>query len=95
MKIATDSQQPAVAQQAVQKKAAKPEAAGVREKTGAKRPRKGDTVQLSGSIDAEIKARQAAQARRVESIKALVQDGKYQVESRKVAEKMVSRSSDG
>jgi len=44
-------------------------------------------------MDTELKSRQAEQAKRVESIKALVQAGKYEVSSRAVAKKMLSGSS--
>jgi flagellar biosynthesis anti-sigma factor FlgM len=91
MKIITGSQQPTAAQQATESKAAGTNAAR-RQQTAAKTEQKSDTVELSGSLDSELKIQQAAQAKRVEAIKSLVMAGKYQVDSLDVAEKMLSGS---
>ncbi|GFO54978.1 hypothetical protein GMSM_19850 [Geomonas sp. Red276] len=54
----------------------------------------GDTVEISGQVDAEVQARQAEQAQRVAAIKEQVKAGSYKVDSRKVAEKMLARSTE-
>lgn len=90
MKIHTGHQQPTIAQQKIDSGPEKTESKIAKQKTAARPLDKGDTVQLSRSLDTELKNRQAEQAKHVESIKALIKDGKYQVSSRDVAEKMLS-----
>jgi flagellar biosynthesis anti-sigma factor FlgM len=52
-----------------------------------------DRIEFSKTLDSELEARKAEQAKRVEEIKTQLQTGKYQVNSRDVAEKMLSRHS--
>jgi flagellar biosynthesis anti-sigma factor FlgM len=92
MKIHTGSQQPTIAQQSIDGKADRTESSVTRQKTAAKPLQKGDNVELSSSLGTELKNQQAELAKRVESIKALVKAGKYDVSSRDVAEKMLSGS---
>lgn len=92
MKIHNQQSQPATAQQVEGSQRAK-ESGAARKKTAAKPEAKGDTVQLSSPVDAELNARQAEQAQRVVTIKELVKSGKYKVDAHAVAEKMVSRKS--
>jgi negative regulator of flagellin synthesis FlgM len=90
MKI-TDSQQPSAAQK-VEKEAEAKRSTG--KKSAAAKPQQGDRIEISKSLDAELQAREAEQAKRVEHIKLQLQTGKYQVSSRDVAEKMLSRNSE-
>ena len=60
----------------------------------AKTSRAADRVDFSASLSAGLKAQQDQQAARVDSIKARIKAGSYQVSSRDVAEKMLSGSSD-
>ncbi|HBG08380.1 MAG: flagellar biosynthesis anti-sigma factor FlgM [Geobacteraceae bacterium GWC2_58_44] len=90
MKIQTGSKQPAVTQQSTGSRADKAETGAAQQKAAAKSPGKKDSVELSNSLDTEMKSQQAEQAKRVASLKALLTAGKYQVSSREVAEKMLS-----
>ena len=92
MKILSATQQPAIAQQIIDSRTEVSVAGKVSQQTAVKTAPARDTVRLSGSIDTELKKRQAEQSMRVESIKAQVTDGKYQVSSLAVAEKMLSGS---
>lgn len=93
MKIVNEPQQPTLAQ-SIENKAEKTGQGAARQKSTPKSATKGDSVDISASsMDTELKSRQAEQAKRVESIKALVQAGKYEVSSRAVAKKMLSGSS--
>ena len=89
MKIQTGSPQSTIAHQAADGRAEATGPGAKRQKATAKPLKNGDTVELSGSLDTELKNRQAEQAKRVESIKALVKSGKYQVSSHDVAEKIL------
>jgi flagellar biosynthesis anti-sigma factor FlgM len=90
MKIRSDNQQPAVAQQVIEKSAAPQESEAARQKAPAKAAPKKDSVEFSAALDAELQSRQAGQAERVEAIKAQLSAGEYEVSSRAVAEKMLS-----
>jgi len=92
MKIRTDTQQPTVAQEKVSR-GEDAQTGAVQQKKSAKAQPKGDTVKLSSSLDSELQSREAEQAQRVDTIKGLVKSGKYQVNSRDVAEKMLSGKS--
>lgn len=93
MKIPTGSQQPAIAQRTIDARAEEAASNAAQQKKAAKTGPARDTVEISASIDIELKKQQAEQAMRVESIKSLVKAGKYQVSSLAVAEKMLSGSS--
>jgi flagellar biosynthesis anti-sigma factor FlgM len=88
MKI-TDSQKPTAAQQVENDETLQRE---VKKKGTAASPQQKDRIEFTKALDAELQARQADQAKRVEQIKARLQGGKYQVSSRDVAEKMLSRN---
>ncbi|HJV65499.1 MAG TPA: flagellar biosynthesis anti-sigma factor FlgM [Geomonas sp.] len=64
----------------------------VRKKKAPRPGAKGDTVALPEPVDAELDPRQAEQARRVQTIKEQVKSGKYKVDARDVAEKMIAAS---
>jgi anti-sigma28 factor (negative regulator of flagellin synthesis) len=53
-----------------------------------------DKVDFSATLSAGLKVQQVQQAKRLESIKAQLATGTYQVSSRQVAEKMLSDMSD-
>ncbi|MCM0084161.1 flagellar biosynthesis anti-sigma factor FlgM [Geomonas sp. Red32] len=89
MKITNDAPQTAPVQQVNQPTATAP----ARKKPHTGKPA-GDTVEISGQVDAEVQARQAEQAQRVAAIKEQVKAGNYEVDSRKVAEKMLARSNE-
>ena len=92
MKILPGAQQAALVAEIADKKTEQPAAST--KKAAPKAPRQPDQVDFSASLAAAMKAQQELQAQRVQSIKALVQAGTYQVSSRDVAEKMLSNSSD-
>lgn len=90
MKIQTDSQQPSVPQAEAKTEAAAP--AAVKQKKAKKSAEAGDCVDFSSAaVGRKMKAQQDAQAERVQSIKTLVKSGKYHVDARDVAEKMLAR----
>lgn len=89
MKIANTTQK-AVTGQEIEKVGQRAEADGLKKKAAAKGPRQTDTVELSSALDAELKAQESQRAERVASIKSQVRAGKYKVDSREVAEKMLS-----
>jgi len=92
MKIVTDQQQ-AIANQISETRAeesGQAQAAATKAKAAAKPPRTADKVELSSSLTAGVQNQQELQAKRVESIKARIQAGTYQVSSRDVAEKMLA-----
>lgn len=89
MKI-TDAQKPSAAQQVDVDEKLQRE---LKKKGAAATPQQRDRIDFTKALDAELQARQAEQAKRVEQIKAQLQGGKYQVTSRDVAEKMLSRNS--
>jgi flagellar biosynthesis anti-sigma factor FlgM len=91
MKILTGTQQPTIAQQAIDSGADRTESGATQKKTAAKPL--GDKVDFSAAPATELKYQQELQAKRVESIKSLVKAGKYQVSSRDVAQKMLSGNS--
>ena len=92
MKITTDR---VMTEQKVESVSGAGKAAAVERKKGAKAPPKGDRVEISARLDAELKTRQAEQAQRVEAIKAQVRAGKYRIGAQDVAEKMLSRNRQG
>jgi flagellar biosynthesis anti-sigma factor FlgM len=94
MKIANTTQQPVTSQE-IDKVGQKTAAGGLNKKAAAKGPRQGDTVELSSALDAELRAQESQRAQRVETIKSLVRAGKYKVDSREVAEKMLSDKAGG
>jgi len=93
MKIPSGLPQPAQAAEGVEKKA--DQAAPAAERKAAAKPSRGaDQVDFSARLSAGLKAQQDQQAQRVESIKARITAGSYQVSSHDVAEKMLSGSPD-
>lgn len=88
MKI-TDSQKPAAAQQVENDEKLQRE---VKKKETAANPQQKDRIEFTKALDAELQAREAEQAKRLEEIKSRVQAGKYRVSAHDVAEKMLSRS---
>ena len=93
MKILPGSQQTAPLAETAENNTEKAASAAKR-KDAAKPPRKGDQVDFSALLTAGLKSQQDQQAKRVESIKARVDAGTYQVSSREVAEKMLKSGSD-
>lgn len=94
MKIAREPQQPNIAQQAVDHKVENAEPIAARPKARKTAAKTKDTVDVAApSLEAEVKNLQAEQAKRVQALKELVEEGKYEVSSREVAEKMLSKSS--
>lgn len=93
MKISTTAQQPIIGNQAIDSKTGSAQSSAKGQKTAAKTAPKGDSVKFSATLDTELKNRQTEQAKRVENIKSRVNSGKYEVSSREVAEKMLSRNS--
>lgn len=81
------------AQQVADARAEINESGAAGRKPAAKQLRNADSVELSASLTGELKHRQAEQSQRVETIKSLLNSGKYRVGSRDVAEKMLSGSS--
>jgi negative regulator of flagellin synthesis FlgM len=100
MKILSDTQQPAVASQTAESKTEKIESEVRQQKLAAKQAktakpsRTADKVDLSASVTAGSQTLQDLQTKRVESIKARIEAGTYEVSSRDVAEKMLSGSFD-
>lgn len=91
MKIQADTQHPAQVQQAISK--GDSQAAAGKERTG-KPQQKTDLVQLSSGVESQRTGElEELQTRRVEEIKAKVAAGTYRVDSRLVAEKMLSADS--
>jgi flagellar biosynthesis anti-sigma factor FlgM len=93
MKISTTSQQPVISHQAKENKTASAQSGAKGPKAAGKTAPKGDSVKFSGALDTELKNRQTEQAKRVQDIKTRVNSGKYDVSSREVAEKILSRNS--
>ena len=92
MKILPGLQQATPAAQSAAQKSEKVETPA--QPKAAQASRVADHVDFSASLSAGLKAQQVQQAARVESIKARIKTGGYQVSSRDVAEKMLSGSSD-
>lgn len=90
MKITDPSPQTVIRQADDTPQARHSEAA--RKKKAPKAGTQGDTVSLSAAVDSELDARQAEQAEKVRAIKELIKEGKYQVEPRAVAAKMIAGS---
>jgi negative regulator of flagellin synthesis FlgM len=91
MKIPPGTQAPPQVAETAENKTDKPAAQG---KTAAKRSSKTDKVDFSSSLTGGFKSQQELQAKRVESIKARIKAGTYEVSSRDVAEKMLSPTQD-
>lgn len=90
MKIETENQNQAAAQQAVENHP-RGESGVPAQKNGAGIPdSRKDSFELSADLDAEVKKLEAEQARRVASIKEQVAAGGYRVDPHAVAEKMLS-----
>ncbi|UFS68990.1 flagellar biosynthesis anti-sigma factor FlgM [Geomonas sp. RF6] len=95
MKIEDSNQKMAVMHQ-MNNRAERPDATGAQAQSDlvVKPQPAGDKVELSGmvpSMSAEMVNQQAMRAQRVQEIKAQVQAGTYQVDSRAVAEKMLAK----
>lgn len=85
------------AEKAESARAAKSEATAAQQKTAEKSANpspRSDRVELSTALTGASQTQQEMQAKRVESIKARIQAGTYEVSSRDVAEKMLSGSLD-
>jgi flagellar biosynthesis anti-sigma factor FlgM len=89
MKIQNQPPQTATTQQ-VEKGPQAKEAGASRKKAAEKPTAKGDTLELSSLPDTQL---EAAQAQRVQAIKEQVKSGKYKVDARAVAEKMITGKS--
>jgi anti-sigma28 factor (negative regulator of flagellin synthesis) len=90
MKILNESIQPIVAPPAT--RTDKTGSAAARPNAALKPLSNADKVDFAATLDTSLKT-QAQQAKRVEEIKSLMKAGKYQVDSRDVAEKMLAVTS--
>jgi flagellar biosynthesis anti-sigma factor FlgM len=90
MKILPGAQPAILAAETAENKTEQP-APATPKKAAPKPPRSADQVDFSLPLSEALKSRQELQAKRVESIKAAVKAGTYQVSSREVAQKMLDQ----